>query len=234
MARPIKIPFVDLARQFRALEPELTQAFQKVGRSGMYIMGEWLASFEHAVASYLGVKHAVGVSDGSNALFLTLKALGIGPGDEVITAPNSFLASAWTIVAVGARPVFADVAEDMNLDPARLEAAITPRTRGVMPVHITGRPANMGPINEIADKHGLFVLEDAAQAIGARYHGKRVGGLGTAAGFSLHPLKNLGVYGVSLTHFEIGEADESRGDLSEFLFDHQDLCLHRVPRQIWG
>ena len=187
MASPIKIPFVDLARQFRALEPELTEAFQEVGRSGMYIMGDRLASFERAAASYLGVKHAIGVSDGSNALFLTMKALGIGPGDEVITAPNSFLASAWTIVAVGAKPVFADVAEDMNLDPARLEDAITPRTRGVMPVHITGRPANMGAINEIADKHGLFVLEDAAQAIGARYHGKRVGGLGTAAGFSLHP-----------------------------------------------
>jgi dTDP-4-amino-4,6-dideoxygalactose transaminase len=180
MASPIKIPF---------------EAFQEVGRSGMYIMGDRLASFERAAASYLGVKHAIGVSDGSNALFLTMKALGIGPGDEVITAPNSFLASAWTIVAVGAKPVFADVAEDMNLDPARLEDAITPRTRGVMPVHITGRPANMGPINEIADKHGLFVLEDAAQAIGARYHGKRVGGLGTAAGFILHPLKNLGVYG---------------------------------------
>jgi dTDP-4-amino-4,6-dideoxygalactose transaminase len=195
MASPIKVPFVDLARQFRALETELTEAFQEVGRSGMYIMGERLASFERAAAAYLGVKHAIGVSDGSNALFLSMKALGIGAGDEVITAPNSFLASAWTIVAVGARPIFVDVAEDMNLDPAHLEAAITPRTRAVMPVHITGRPANMGPINEIANRHGLFVIEDAAQAIGARYHGKRVGGLGTAAGFSLHPLKNLGVYG---------------------------------------
>src|SRR4051794_18341889 len=158
MASAIKIPFVDLARQFRALEPELTQAFQEVGRSGMYVMGDRLASFERAAASYLGVKHAVGVSDGSNALFLTMKALGIGPGDEVITAPNSFLASAWTIVAVGARPGFADVAEDMNIAPAHLEAAITPRTRAVMPVHIRGRPADMATINEIADKHGLFVV----------------------------------------------------------------------------
>jgi dTDP-4-amino-4,6-dideoxygalactose transaminase len=195
MPNPMKIPFVDLARQFRAIEAELTNAFHDVGHSGVYIMGERLESFEAKAAEFCGVRHAIGVADGSDALFLILKALGIGPGDEVITVPNSFIATAWTIVATGARPVFVDVAEDMNMDPDRLESAFTPRTRAVLPVHLTGRPAEMDAINEIARRRGVAVVEDAAQAIGARYRGTRVGALGTAAGFSLHPLKNLGVYG---------------------------------------
>jgi len=124
-----------------------------------------------------------------------LKALGIGAGDEVITCPNSFIASAWVIVAAGAKPVFVDAGEDYNIDAAKLESAITSRTRAIIPVHLTGRPADMDAINAIAAKRGLAVLEDAAQAIGARLGAKRVGALGTAAGFSLHPLKNLGVYG---------------------------------------
>ncbi|GAA5163787.1 DegT/DnrJ/EryC1/StrS family aminotransferase [Viridibacterium curvum] len=189
------IPFVDLARQFRSIETELTQAFLDVGRSGGYIMGDRLESFERKAADFLGVAHALGVADGSDALFLILKALGIGPGDEVITATNSFIASAWVIVAAGAKPVFADVRDDFNIDPDSVRAAVTPRTRAIIPVHLTGRPAPMDEINAIAQSHGLHVIEDAAQAIGARYHGKRVGGLGIAAGFSLHPLKNLGVYG---------------------------------------
>jgi dTDP-4-amino-4,6-dideoxygalactose transaminase len=154
-----------------------------------------LESFESAAAAYCETAHAIGVADGSAALFLILKALGVGAGDEVITAPNSFIATAWTIVATGARPVFVDVAHDMNIDPNRIEAAVTARTKVILPVHLTGRSANMTAINEIAARRGLHVVEDAAQAIGARYHGKRVGSLGTAAGFSLHPLKNLGVYG---------------------------------------
>lgn len=195
MPDQISVPFVDLARQFRALESDLTDAFREVGRSGIYILGDRLASFERAAAAFCGVRHAVGVADGSSALFLILKALGIGPGDEVITAPNSFIASASMIAATGAKVVFVDVGEDMNIDPALIEEALTPRTRAILPVHLTGRPAAMEPINEIARRHGLFVVEDAAQAIGARYQGRRVGGLGIAAGFSLHPLKNLGVYG---------------------------------------
>jgi dTDP-4-amino-4,6-dideoxygalactose transaminase len=143
----------------------------------------------------LGVSHVIGVADGSDALFLILKALGIGPGDEVITATNSFIASAWVIVAAGATPVFADVRDDFNINPASISAKITSRTRAIIPVHLTGRPAPMNEINTIAQCHGLYVVEDAAQAIGARYHGRRVGSLGIAAGFSLHPLKNLGVYG---------------------------------------
>jgi dTDP-4-amino-4,6-dideoxygalactose transaminase len=195
MAERRFIPFVDLARQFRPLEDEFVRALRDIGRSGIYILGERLESFERAAAEYCGVAHAIGVGDGSAALFLSLKALGIGPGDEVLTAPNSFVATAWTIAATGARPVFADVAPDMNVDPERIAAAIGARTRAIVPVHLTGRPAAMAPINELAQRHGLHVVEDAAQAIGARYRGKRVGGLGSAGAFSLHPLKNLGVYG---------------------------------------
>lgn len=195
MAEPIVVPFVDLARQFRSIETELTQAFLDVGRSGGYIMGTRLESFERKAAEFIGVRHAIGVADGSDALFLVLKAWGIGPGDEVITATNSFIASAWVIAAAGATPVLVDVCEDFNIDPQQVAAAVTPRTKAIIPVHLTGRPAQMDEINAIASKHGLLVLEDAAQAIGARYRGKRVGALGHAAGFSLHPLKNLGVYG---------------------------------------
>ena len=189
------IPFVDLARQFRGIESDLNRAFLDVGRSGNYIMSEPLESFERKAAEFLEVSHVVGVADGSDALFLILKALGIGPGDEVITATNSFIASAWVIVATGAKPVFADVCEDLNINPISIKSAITSRTRAIIPVHLTGRPAPMNEINAIAEKYSLYVVEDAAQAIGARYRGKRVGGLGIAAGFSLHPLKNLGVYG---------------------------------------
>ena len=189
------IPFVNLAGQFRVLEDELTKAFIDVGRSGVYIMGDKLESFESKAAEYCGVKHAIGVGHGSDALFLILKALDIGPGDEVITATNSFIASAWVIAATGATPVLVDVAEDFNIDPELIEAAVTAKTRAVIPVHLTGRPAPMDEINTLAKRLGIHVLEDAAQAIGARYRGQRVGSLGLAAGFSLHPLKNLGVYG---------------------------------------
>jgi len=191
----MQVPFVGLQRQFHDLHDDLLAAFERVGASGMYIMGEELERFEAAAATYCGTRHALGVANGSDALFLVLKALGIGAGDEVITCPNSFIASAWVIVAAGAKPVFVDAGEDYNIDAAKLESAITSRTRAIIPVHLTGRPADMDAINAIAAKRGLAVLEDAAQAIGARLGAKRVGALGTAAGFSLHPLKNLGVYG---------------------------------------
>lgn len=191
----ISIPFVDLSRQFRSLETELLEAFIEVGRSGVYILGDKLDSFEEKVSKYCGVKHALGVANGSDALFLILKSLGIGPGDEVITAANSFIATAWVIVAVGARPILVDVASDLNISPSKVAEAITDRTKAIIPVHLTGRPAEMDEINEIALQKGLYVIEDAAQAIGARYRNRSVGSLGTAGGFSLHPLKNLGVLG---------------------------------------
>jgi dTDP-4-amino-4,6-dideoxygalactose transaminase len=191
----MKVPFVDLTRQFRNLESELTKAFVDVGRSGAYILGEPVKELEVALAKYCGTKHAVTVANGSDALFLVLKAWGIGPGDEVITAANSFIASAWVAAACGATPVLTDVDEDLNMNAASLVAAITPRTKAIIPVHLAGRSAAMNEINAIADKAGIPVLEDAAQSIGASYHGRPVGSLGRAAGFSLHPLKNLGIYG---------------------------------------
>lgn len=191
----MSIPFVNLAKQFAGLEGELTQAFLEVGRSGLYIMGDKLEEFEHSAAKFCETSFAIGVANGSDALFLVLKAMGVGPGDEVITATNSFIASAWVIAATGAKPVLVDVGKDFNLHEENIIPAITAHTRAIIPVHLTGRPAPMDEINNLAKRHNLFVLEDAAQAIGAKYKGQRVGSLGLAAGFSLHPLKNLGVYG---------------------------------------
>ena len=189
------VPFVDLTRQFNALESELVSAFLGVGRSGNYILGDVVQRFELELARYCGVEHVVSVANGSDALFLILKALGVGPGDEVITAANSFIASAWVIVATGATPVLVDVREDLNIDPRSIEKAITSRTKAIIPVHLAGRIADMNAILEIAGRANVCVVEDAAQAIGARYNDRPAGSLGTAAGFSLHPLKNLGVYG---------------------------------------
>jgi len=137
----------------------------------------------------------VGVANGTCALHLIWRVLGVGPGDEVITVSHSFVATASSIALTGARPVFVDIGPDLNMDPERIKSAITPRTRGIVPVHIAGRPAHMVEINDLAEKHGLFVLEDAAQAVGASLAGRRVGSWGGAAGFSLHPLKNLFAYG---------------------------------------
>jgi dTDP-4-amino-4,6-dideoxygalactose transaminase len=190
-----RIPYVNLAEQHRRLKTDLLEAAGRVLEHGGFILGEEVAAFESEFAAYCETCHAVGVASGTDAITLSLKALGIGPGDEVITAPNSFLASASAIVLAGARPVFADVRDDFNLDPARVEAAITPRTRAVLAVHLTGRPADMDALSAIAEKHHLALIEDAAQAVGARYGGRRVGSLGVTGCFSLHPLKNLSACG---------------------------------------
>ena len=190
-----KIPFVNLSKQFLSLQDELVEAFIDVGTSGTYIMGDKLTEFEKLAAAYFDVPYAIGVANGSDALLLVLKALNVGPGDEVITATNSFIATAWVIAATGATPVLVDVSEDLNIDPEKIAKAISPNTKAIIPVHLTGKPARMDEINRIARENNLFVIEDAAQAIGAVYCGKKVGSLGDAAGFSLHPLKNLGVYG---------------------------------------
>lgn len=191
----VQIPFVDLGRQFRAIEADLTELFLRVGRSGGYVLGETLEQFEEAAAARCGVAYGLGVGNGTDAAVLVMRALGIGPGDEVITAANSFIASAGAIAQVGATPRFADVLPDLNLDPAAVEAAITPKTVAILPVHLTGRPAPMNEINAVAEKHGLAVIEDAAQAFGAKYHDRPAGSLGLAGAFSLHPLKNLNVMG---------------------------------------
>jgi len=160
-----------------------------------FILGPEVEEFERRFAEISGTSYAVGVNSGTDALILALKALGIGEGDEVITVPNSFVSSTGCIVMVGAKPVFVDVGEDYNLDPTLLEAAITPNTKAILPIHLTGRPADMDPIMEIASAHGLHVIEDAAQAVAAGYRGKPVGSFGTIGCFSLHPLKTLNACG---------------------------------------
>ena len=192
---PMVVPFVALDVQQPALKRELTEAIQAVLGSGQYIQGPQVERFERSFAALCETPFALGVSNGTAALVLALRALGIGRGDEVITAPNSFLASAAAIALCGARPVFADVRADLNIDPDAVAAAITPRTRALMPVHLTGRPAAMARLQELACRHGLEIVEDAAQAVGARLHGRPVGSFGAVGCFSLHPLKNLAACG---------------------------------------
>ncbi|MBR9884465.1 MAG: DegT/DnrJ/EryC1/StrS family aminotransferase [Oceanospirillales bacterium] len=190
-----RVPFVNLGAQFEPLEAELTEVFQRICRSGQYIQGEEVTRFESGLAELCDSRFAISVANGTDALILALKALDIGPGDEVITAPNSFIASAGAIAAVGAEIRFADVGEDYNLDPIAVEAAITPKTRAILAVHLTGNPADMDALAAIAKPRGIHLIEDAAQAIDATYKGRKVGSLGDIACFSLHPLKNLHLMG---------------------------------------
>jgi dTDP-4-amino-4,6-dideoxygalactose transaminase len=189
------VPYLNLRAQHAGLKDELLAAVGRVLDSADFVLGSEVEKFERAIAAYCGTKYAIGVNSGTDALFLALKAYGFGPGDEVITAPNSFLASASVIVAAGAKPVFADIRADLNIDPAEIAKKITKKTKAIIPVHLTGKPADMGPINELANKYGLKVIEDAAQAIGAEYHGKKSGNLGNAGCFSTHPLKTLNACG---------------------------------------
>lgn len=191
----MKVPYVIFPHQIAKIRPALMQACQSVLDSGVYVLGERLKAFERQFAGFCEAEHGVGVSNGTMALFLAMRSMDIGPGDEVITAPNSFIASAGSIAVLGAKPVFIDVSEDLNIDPDKIEAAISPETKAIMPVHLTGRPAKMDKISEIARAHGLKIIEDAAQAVGARYQGKSIGSWGDATCFSLHPLKNLHAFG---------------------------------------
>ena len=190
------VPALDLRAQYQALRDEIDRAVRGVIESQHFILGPEVAGLEAEVARYCGAAHAVGCASGSDALLLPLLALGIGPGDEVITSPYSFFATAGAIWRTGARPVFVDIEPDTyNIDPARVEEAITPWTRVILPVHLYGQTADMDPIHDIAQEHGLTVLEDAAQAIGASYRGRRAGALGAVAAFSFYPSKNLGGFG---------------------------------------
>ena len=192
----VGIPFLDLRAPYEELREELDAAYRRVMESGWYILGAEVAAFEREFAEYLGVKHCIGVGNGLDALVLALRAKGIGPGDEVIVPSNTYIATWLAANQVGATPVPVEPDErTFNIDPDRIEEKITEKTRAIIPVHLYGQPADMDPINAIAEKHGLFVLEDAAQAHGALYKGKRTGGLGHAAGFSFYPGKNLGALG---------------------------------------
>ncbi|MEW6055563.1 MAG: DegT/DnrJ/EryC1/StrS family aminotransferase [Bdellovibrionota bacterium] len=189
------VPYLNLGKETSLLKEELMKVVGEVLESGMYILGPQVSSFEREFAAYCGSEFSLGVDNGTTALLLTMRAWGLGENDEVITAPNSFIASASSVALAGARPVFADIGPDLNLDPEKVEAAITPRTRAIMPVHLTGRPAKMEALLDIARRHRLFVLEDAAQAVGAKIDGKKVGSFGDASSFSLHPMKNLHAFG---------------------------------------
>ncbi|MBV9111240.1 MAG: DegT/DnrJ/EryC1/StrS family aminotransferase [Hyphomicrobiales bacterium] len=190
------IPFVDLKAQYETLKDEVAEAIRGILDSARFIGGEAVVSFERDFAAYCQVRYALGVANGTDALHLALRALGIGRGDEVITTANTFIATAAAIVATGARPVFVDIDPDTyTIDPTMIERALTPRTRAIVPVHLFGQPADMDPIKDIARRRALYVVEDAAQAHGAEYQGGRTGSLGDAACFSFYPAKNLGAYG---------------------------------------
>ena len=192
----LKVPILNLTRQYEGLRGEIEKAVCEQMASGMYIGGAAVENFEQKFAKYIGVKHAIAVNSGTDALVIAMKAMGIGEGDEVITTPFTFFATAETIAMVGAKPVFCDVEEDTyNIDAGKIEALITPKTKAILPVHIFGQPADMAAINAIAEKHGLKVIEDACQAVGAAIGGKMVGSLADAACFSFFPTKNLGGFG---------------------------------------
>ncbi len=190
------ILFGDLKRQHDSLATELTGAMERVRASGWFILGAEVAAFEREWAAYCGARHAVGVASGTDAIQIALEALGVGPGDEVITTPHTAVPTVHAISFTGARPVFVDVEwASMNLDPAGLETAITPRTRAILPVHLYGQPADMTRIGEIAARHRIPVVEDAAQGHGARWQGRPAGTLGRLTAFSFYPTKNLGAMG---------------------------------------
>src|SRR6202142_563616 len=192
----MKIPLLDLQSEYAELRDEILPSLDRVCRNSSFVQGEEVEAFEREFADFCGVKHCVALSSGTAALHLGLLALGVQSGDDVITSTNTFLATAEAITYCGARPVFVDIdSATANLDHAQIERAITPRTRAIIPVHLYGRPADMSAIQSIAERHKLLVLEDAAQAHGARYRGRRVGGLTKAGAFSFYPTKNLGAYG---------------------------------------
>ncbi len=225
----MRVRFVDLGRQYLELREEILAEFDEVSSGGWFVLGPKLQRFEEEFAAFCGVRHAVGVANGSDALLLSLLALGLGPGDEAITAPNSFIASAWAIARTGARLRFCDVGEDMNLDPDKLRDAITDRTKAIMPVHLTGRVARMEEIGAVAAESGISIVEDAAQAVGASRNGIKAGAFGSAAGFSLHPLKNLFVHG------DGGVITTSDDSLAEELRRYRNHGLkNRDEAAFWG
>jgi dTDP-4-amino-4,6-dideoxygalactose transaminase len=210
-APDLPVTYVDIADQFRDDREALMPIIEQVLESGQHVGGAWESRLEAALAEWCGTRHVLALNSGTDALILALEALGVGPGDEVITPPNSFVASTAVINRVGATPVFADVLADQNIDPGAVENAITPRTKAIMPVHLTGRVADMKPIMKLATDHGIAVVEDAAQAIGSRYDGALAGSIGDIGCFSAHPLKNLNACG------DAGYLATDRDDVAEYV-----------------
>lgn len=190
------VPFVDLAAQYAAIQEEMDLAVKQAIADSNYVLGPQVQEFEQTFGRYVGCAHSIGVSSGLDALRIALMALDVGPGDEVIVPANTYIATALAVSAVGARPVLVDCdPETYNIDPSLVEPEITPRTRAIIPVHLTGQSADMDPLLELANRHGLDVVEDAAQAHGALYKGRPCGSMGTVGCFSFYPGKNLGAYG---------------------------------------
>lgn len=213
------IPMLDLKAHYEPIQAELEAAVLSVMRSGSYILGPNVSRLEQEVASLCKVKYGIGVASGTDALVLSLMALEIGPGDEVITTPYSFFATASCIHRVGAKPVFVDIKPDTyNLDDAKVAQAITQKTKAILPVHLFGQPANMNGLTALASSHGLHLIEDAAQAIGARYHGQPVGSFGDLGCFSFYPSKNLGAI----------------GDAGLIVTDHEDLAKRLRSLRVHG
>jgi dTDP-4-amino-4,6-dideoxygalactose transaminase len=226
------IPVLDLTAQYQALKPALDAAMQQVAADGHYILGPHVQALEAEIAAYCDCRFGVGVASGTDALHLALRALRVGPGDEVITTPFTFVATTEAIGLVGATPAFVDIDLDtFNLDPAQLVPAITPRTKAILPVHVYGQPCDMGPILEIARAHRLYVVEDCAQAIGATYKGSKVGSLGDVGCLSFFPSKNLGCFGdggmVVTNNAEVAERVEMlRRHGGKVKYHHTELGLN--------
>ncbi|MFT3800665.1 MAG: DegT/DnrJ/EryC1/StrS family aminotransferase [Burkholderiaceae bacterium] len=219
--------FIDLKSQYRRLKPSIDARIQSVLDHGQYIMGPEIAELEARLAAHVGVRHCVGISDGTTALLVALMALGVKAGDEIITTPFTFIATGEMIALLGARPVFVDIdAATFNLDPAGLEAAITPRTRAIIPVSLYGQCADLTAINEIAARHELPVIEDAAQSFGATHHGRRSGGLSTIGTTSFFPSKPLGCYGDGGACFT--DDDELARRMREIRVHGQDRRYHHA------
>ena len=208
----MEVPFLNLKAQYLAIQDEVQEAMQRVIEKTAFAGGPFVQQFEQEFAAYCQTKHAMGVGSGTSALWLALAGLGVGEGDEVITTPNTFIATAEAITFAGATPVFVDVDEHTyNIDPALIEEKITPRTRAIIPVHLFGQTADLAPILAIARKHGLYVIEDASQAHGALYQGQPAGSLGDVGCFSFYPGKNLGAYG------EAGGVVTNNTDLTRYI-----------------
>ena len=191
----MNVPFVDLKAQYQALKPAIDEAIQAVIANTAFIGGRYVDAFEKAYAEKYGVKHCVSCANGTDAIYITLKALGIGPGDEVVTVANSWISTSETVTQTGARPMFVDIDEYFHIDPSKIEAKITKRTKALLPVHLYGQPAAIDAIQRIADAHGLPMVEDCAQSHFATFGGRRTGTFGVAGTFSFYPGKNLGAYG---------------------------------------
>ena len=228
----IRVPFLDLNAHHAPLRAEFDRAIAEVIDSGAFAGGPFVEKFEASFAAFNHAQHAIGLGSGTEALWLSLLACGIGAGDEVITVPNTFMATAEAITYCGAQPIFVDVEESTyTMDPAALEKVLTPKTRAIIPVHLFGQPADMDPILDFAREHDLFVIEDAAQAHGAEYKGRRVGTLGDAGCFSFYPGKNLGAFG------EAGAVVTDNSELQEkirILRDHGQVRKYRHTMVGWN